>query len=87
MSRQLLFTLSPNGELCVVGTAYATTHLPMRRVQLPGGRSGLLAADLLDYHAAGLQDETVTDAARALHKKRYAILRKALEAAASAPAS
>ena len=81
MSRPLRFTRSATGELCVVGSAYATTpDLPVRRIPLAGGKAGLLASDLLDYHANGLNDESATDAARALHRARYAMLRGALGA-------
>lgn len=86
MSRPLHFAKSANGDLCVVGSAYATTpDLPVRRIPLAGGRDGLLALDLLDYHANGLNDESATDAAKALHRARYAMLRKALKAETNQP--
>lgn len=82
MSRPLRFTRSPSGELCVVGSAYATTpDIPVRRIPLPGGRLGILATDLLAYHASALNDANSTDAAAALHRDRAAILRRALAAA------
>lgn len=83
MSRLLRFTRSVQGELCVVGSAYATTpDLPVRRIALPGGKVGIPAADLLDYHANALNDEAATHAAKALHRARCAMLQSALRAEA-----
>jgi hypothetical protein len=82
MSRPLRFTQSPSGELCVIGSAYATTpNIPVRRVPLLGGKVGILASDLLIYHTSALQDPTSTEAAKALHRERAITLQKALAAA------
>lgn len=81
MSRPLRFIRSLQGELCVVGSAYATTpDLPLRRIPLPGGKVGIPAADLFDYHANALNDEAATHAAKALHRARCVMLRSALAA-------
>ncbi|WP_054775115.1 hypothetical protein [Methylogaea oryzae] len=63
----------------MVGSAYATTpDLPVRRIALPGGKVGIPAVDLLDYHANALNGEAATQAAKALHRARCAMLQRAL---------
>lgn len=79
MSRPLRFAHSAQGELCVAGSAYATTpDLPVRRIPLSGGRVGISAIDLLEYHEKELNDESATPAAKALHRERSAVLQNAL---------